>query len=361
MSDSAIRWAEREEGRAKENPMKENPSGIESERLSSSQIYFCEEPKGLATVQLRDLSKEKRDAIRRLHRREDRHNVRILFFFGLWAAAAYVALTVNLLVVQVLSSLAIACSLIGLTVLLHEASHRLLFKRPAWNQWVGFLCGVPVLVSVSGFRTNHLMHHERRGASADPRDTGANFRDSTGSVLFYYFSILIRAYGFIGYLPLIGLMKGSRRMRAKTLGEYVLMAAFCGIVFWLVPTDAILKLWIVPLLIASHLSELRAVAEHGFTTRGNVFTATRTVRSNPWVSFMMCNINYHLEHHLFPGVPCYNLPKLHWLLEDEYLGAGSSVYPSYTRFFVDFFKASRQGIIANARLIPQEARRALTG
>ncbi len=71
----------------------------------------------------------------------------------------------------------------------------------------------------------------------------------------------------------------------------------------------------------------------------------------------MCNINYHLEHHLFPGMPWYNLPKVHRLLQDEYRQAGSSVYPSYTQFCIDFFKVIWRGLLPNARLIPVEARK----
>jgi fatty acid desaturase len=72
---------------------------------------------------------------------------------------------------------------------------------------------------------------------------------------------------------------------------------------------------------------------------------------------MMCNINYHLEHHLFPGIPWYNLPKVHQLLQDEYRRAGCSVYRTYAEFFKDFFKALCRGLIPNARLISQEIRR----
>lgn len=339
--------------------MKTKLAVTESENKSSGQIYACQNPRGLETFDLKNLAKEKRDAIRRLCRLEDRHNVRILFFFLLWAIAAYVALTSQLFIIQVLSYSAIVCSLIGCTVLLHEASHRLLFSRPVLNQWIGFLVGVPILLSVSGFRTNHIAHHDRRSSAAQPDDIGANFRDTALSIPFYYFSILVRAYGFITYLPLIGLTKGSWKMRAKTLFEYLLIAASCTIVFWQVPTDVVLKIWIIPLLISAHLTELRAVAEHGLTTRGNVFTATRTVLSNQWLAFIMCNINYHLEHHLFPGVPWYNLPKVHQLLQDEYRRAGCSVYPSYRQFFKDFFTHTWRGIIPNARLIPEEARRSL--
>ena len=63
---------------------------------------------------------------------------------------------------------------------------------------------------------------------------------------------------------------------------------------------------------------VRSWAEHALTRPGDPLTCTRTVTSNRVVSFLMCNLNYHLEHHLFPGVPWYNLPALHALLADEY-------------------------------------------
>lgn len=37
----------------------------------------------------------------------------------------------------------------------------------------------------------------------------------------------------------------------------------------------------------------------------------RTVLMNPVFSFLYTNMNYHIEHHMFPMVPFYNLPALH--------------------------------------------------
>ena len=44
---------------------------------------------------------------------------------------------------------------------------------------------------------------------------------------------------------------------------------------------------------------------------------TRTVLLNPVFSFLYANMNYHIEHHMFPMVPYYNLPKLHELVKDQ--------------------------------------------
>jgi fatty acid desaturase len=55
----------------------------------------------------------------------------------------------------------------------------------------------------------------------------------------------------------------------------------------------------------------------------------------------MCNLNYHLEHHLFPAVPWYNLPRLHALLAGQYRRAGAYVHRSYLGFL---WEAARAGV-----------------
>jgi fatty acid desaturase len=68
------------------------------------------------------------------------------------------------------------------------------------------------------------------------------------------------------------------------------------------------------------------------------------------------NLNYHIEHHLFPGVPWYNLPKVHALLLEDYKAAGSSIYGSYTHFLFDAFRTGIHGLAprkASAQLAEQ--------
>ncbi|MGH1487978.1 MAG: fatty acid desaturase [Acidimicrobiales bacterium] len=44
---------------------------------------------------------------------------------------------------------------------------------------------------------------------------------------------------------------------------------------------------------------------------------TRTVYMNPVFRWLYSNMNYHVEHHLFPGVPYYALPALHEEIKDS--------------------------------------------
>ena len=44
---------------------------------------------------------------------------------------------------------------------------------------------------------------------------------------------------------------------------------------------------------------------------------TRTVLMNPVFNFLYMNMNSHIEHHMFPMVPFYALPKLHYLIREQ--------------------------------------------
>lgn len=45
--------------------------------------------------------------------------------------------------------------------------------------------------------------------------------------------------------------------------------------------------------------------------------ACRTFTMNPVLEFLYWNMNYHTEHHMFAGVPCYNLRRLHRAIRHE--------------------------------------------
>ena len=40
-------------------------------------------------------------------------------------------------------------------------------------------------------------------------------------------------------------------------------------------------------------------------------------------------MEYHVEHHMFPSVPSYNLPKLSKLIKDQLPEANTSLFDAY--------------------------------
>ena len=78
-------------------------------------------------------------------------------------------------------------------------------------------------------------------------------------------------------------------------------------------------MWVLPLLlsvpsfIANWLSYFVGLTQHcGLRDHSHDFRKnTRSVRLHPLASFLYWRMNWHIEHHMFAGVPCYNLARLH--------------------------------------------------
>lgn len=56
---------------------------------------------------------------------------------------------------------------------------------------------------------------------------------------------------------------------------------------------------------------------------------SRTVYMNPVSRFVYWNMNYHIEHHMFPMVPYHALPKLHALIKDDLPAPNTSIFDAY--------------------------------
>jgi len=105
-----------------------------------------------------------------------------------------------------------------------------------------------------------------------------------------------------------------------------------GLCLWIGCVEELLFAWILPVAVVGMVAGgARGWAEHWTAPGPGALFRSRTVTSTRLLSFFNCNLNYHLEHHLFPGVPWYNLPKVHALLQDEYRAAGVRSERSYVR------------------------------
>jgi fatty acid desaturase len=221
--------------------------------------------------------------------------------------------------------------------LMHEALHGNLFRRPMFDQWIGFLLAVPTLFSASAYKVAHLNHHRYTRSEQDQDEFSYSCRTHGQYVALFYVSFLIGSILYMILVPLKAYEMASPHSRRRIITEYTLMFfAFTGAV--ILATIAghakwLLWYWMMPIGVAVLLSNVRALSEHmGTHGKGDAILKTRTVTSNPLVSFLMCNLNYHLEHHLFPGVPWYNLPKIHKLLTPIYKSKGAEVRQSYAAF-----------------------------
>lgn len=327
----------------------------------ASRIYGCRADPEVRSLTRQDIPAEIRSAIRALQRHEPRRHLPLLVLLPVWAIGAAAVQPSHHPALRAAGTLALALVLMAMSVLMHEGIHHLLGRSRRINRLVALCCGTIVLMSATAYRTLHLKHHAFERTADDPDDIESAAPKRVPLVLVYYVLLLAGTYLYFPHVAIGGFRaaRTDRERRAVVL-EYLAIAVTFS-VGWCLAPDAMLRLWLLPMLVAAQLTNLRSLAEHGLTTAGSPFTATRSVRTSRWLGLFLCNLNLHLEHHLFPAVPWYNLPRVHALLEPIYRRAGASVYDGYGQFFRDFIRITWSGVVPDVRLLPAHLRDELCG
>ena len=69
--------------------------------------------------------------------------------------------------------------------------------------------------------------------------------------------------------------------------------------------------------------------------------STRTVIMNPFFSFLYSNMEYHIEHHIFPKIPCHNLKAFHHLVKDQMPTPRKGIINAYKEIIPAIFKQAK--------------------
>ena len=80
----------------------------------------------------------------------------------------------------------------------------------------------------------------------------------------------------------------------------------------------------------------------------------RTVYMNPVMRFLYWNMNYHIEHHMFPMVPYHRLPELHEAMKPYCPPPYPSTFAAYAEIIPAIIRQIREPGWAIERPIPRE-------
>lgn len=219
----------------------------------------------------------------------------------------------------------------ALLVLAHDAAHFRISSHSLINDFMSdFFAAIPAFFDTKMYRLHHAKHHRFLNTDNDPdwsRKRGRpewQFPISKMFILKTYPKFIIfngaaewmtLSLFFSGILPLNTIFKGDQRKQFLKRVVYFGIAA--AIFTYMGVWKEFFMYWVVPLLfVFPSFQRVRSVAEHFGLKCDHELNSSRNVLA-PWYETMFFaphSVNYHLTHHIFPGVPFYNLKRLNKLM-----------------------------------------------
>lgn len=222
-------------------------------------------------------------------------------------------------VLSLLSIILIAGQQLAFAIIMHDCAHKALFRTGWLNEFTGkWIGGAAIDAPFLAYRDYHLEHHKHAGTDQDP---------DQGLVKDYPVSRASLARKFRRDLTgQTGLRELIQSWRSPSWAAKTPFLAFQIVLFGtLIAAGAAWTYglwWVARLLLLPAIMRLRNIGEHGVAMDrydADPRRNTHTTRARWWEIFVVApnNVNFHLEHHMFAGVPPYNLPRLHETLRSR--------------------------------------------
>jgi fatty acid desaturase len=203
---------------------------------------------------------------------------------------------------------------------LHECSHRTAFENNTLNDFVCWFAGVLSFYNGAFYRRYHKWHHryvqdlEKDPELSDPLPKNLGEYLWIISGLPWWWSKLtthirvalgkVENYPFISEEGRADVIRSTRLQLAVYAVGIVVSIAFQKPWFILY--------WLFPLFVAQPILRAYLLAEHtGCSHDDNPLTNTRSTITLFPMQFIMWNMPFHAEHHLYPSIPFHQLPAAH--------------------------------------------------
>ena len=208
--------------------------------------------------------------------------------------------------------------------LAHEATHYMLLKSKKWNNKIAeWFITFPLFYSLNQYRKYHLAHHSHLNTENDPDvQNHRRYKEFQFPLkVLYMFWIIIKDIIGVNFFIYKSKMIFSKSFwqNFKATFSWSVTLYYVLVFTLLIYFDlhfVFLKYWIVPFITwLQFVHRIRTIAEHNAISEKAIYGTRTTITSFiDKLLFGPNNTNYHAEHHLFPSVPFYNLPRLHKLL-----------------------------------------------
>lgn len=215
----------------------------------------------------------------------------------------------------------------GVLCFMHEASHMLVFKTPAYNRLLSIATNVAMVVPISEiFRQHHNKHHRELGNEDFDVDVPTDFEvkfvgnSSLRKALWLMFNMII--------LPARSMMR-----LPVQVDKYLILNWIACIGFGLsaLAYSRSTALFLILSLLNSqglHPANTRQVQRHIYNGEQSMRTSEERPTTYSYYgigNMFTLNVGYHVEHHDFNRIPWTKLPELRRI-------AGKKWYPDETAY-----------------------------
>ncbi len=252
----------------------------------------------------------------------------------------------------------------------HECGHRTAFKSKIYNDIFYQIGSFMTDFEPTRWAWSHFRHHSNTASIKDPHDYEAALFHSYPSLSNFIFS----------FIPFAELIRFKHAWKFETikhaLGVTTLVMKDC------IPENEIWKcrlisrihvgIWITSFILSFYLmNPLPALLIFFPRYWGNIVElfnqtqhiglpedikdhryTTRSVKFNPIFSFLYWHMEYHVEHHMFPSVPSYNLHKLRKLIKDQLPPRNTSLFDAYKEIIPAIIKQHTDNNFSIKKVIP---------
>lgn len=219
-------------------------------------------------------------------------------------------------------------------VLLHECGHKTLFSQKSVNTIIGTLISIPCLVPYIPWRNIHYLHHRWVGV-VDKDPTQAlilKFKESSSFTqnLFRFIwktwfpvSFFKLIFEVFWLYPLDEWQKGNGKVAKASFLSVMAIILVHGFLMWYIgiakyfifygPMLLIYAIWFENMNFSQHVGLFPYLSDqHPQPIPLHQQDAiSRTTKMHSFLAVLsVYNFNLHIEHHLFPAVPWYYLPRV---------------------------------------------------
>jgi len=250
----------------------------------------------------------------------------------------------------------------------HECGHGTAFKTMWMNDVVYHIACFMIMRNPTRWRWSHTRHHT---------DTLIVGLDPEIAVMRPPVAVKV-ALGFVGVLDVWDALKmmvinafGHITADEKTFIPemewpkvilvariwFLIYAATIGLALYLGSWLPILLVG-TPRLYGAWHAVMTGLMQHG-ALADNVLDHrlnSRTVYLNPISRFIYWNMNYHIEHHMFPMVPYHALPRLHEMIKNDLPEPSPSIWACYKEMLPIWARQMRGEDIYLMRKLPSTAK-----